>query len=648
MIFRFCLCLLILAPLPAAAERVRAVLVGVGDYTYLDADLSGPVNDVGLMARALMARGVAAADITVLADPGADVPVGAAQGLPDREPILAALTGAVQAAGRGETVVFYFSGHGAQAPDLDGDEGGGLDEIFLPRDTKGWNGGLGAVENAIVDDELSAITVLAAERGVRLVGIIDACHSGTGFRAMPERGARARYIAPAQLSLPDGLETAGTAAPPPPGDYVFLYAAQSDQRAYEYPVGADQVWHGDFTRALTTVMTEVRDLSWASLTEAATARMQRSAGFGAQTPDVEGPLTDAPVFGGDGPGLARIPLDGRTLKAGLVRGITPGSTLTLFAGDGTEAGRARVTDAQALQATIEYLEPFPTVRVSSASVAQRAVDTSVRLAVAADLAALGGVQAVAPFLDLSLEAPNPTHVLVAAEGGFALVGPDGVLDAAGPGTSLRLPGGSAEALGTGLRRAVQRLRVEAALAQMQTGSGTMGFSLGTPATPQVSFTATPGRVRQGGRCAPARGAEAPTTGAMGHCDVLTVRYHNATGKMQDVTILYIRADHGVETLWPQRGLSNRIAPDGRQRMAFAVTTDGSVKRESLIVVSVPAEPGSTRTRLSFAGDAQGDTAAYLATMTDPAQSRSLSLSPAGAALDVQRLDLTISPLPQGE
>jgi len=379
MFLRFCLCLILSAPVPAWAERVRAVLVGVGDYAYLDADLQGPVNDVGLMARALMARGVAATDITVLADPGAEVPTGAAQGVPNRAVILSALTGAVETSGRGDTVVFYFSGHGAQAPDLDGDEGGGLDEIFLPRDTRGWNGGIGAVENAIVDDELSVITALAATRGVRLVGIIDACHSGTGFRALPERGARARYVSPAQLSLPDAVEGASAAAPPPPGDYVFLYAAQSDQRAYEYPVGEARVWHGDFTRALTTVMTEVRDLTWAGLTEAATAQMQRSAGFGAQTPDVEGPLLDAPVFGGDAPGLARIALEGRTLRAGLVRGITQGSTLNLFADDWTEAGTARVADAKALEATIDYLEPFPTVRVPSVSYTHLTLPTICRV-----------------------------------------------------------------------------------------------------------------------------------------------------------------------------------------------------------------------------------------------------------------------------
>ncbi|MEM6276292.1 MAG: hypothetical protein AAF714_05035, partial [Pseudomonadota bacterium] len=65
----FALCLSC-APVLAAAET-RAVLVGVGDYLYLDADLEGPVNDIGLMAQTLMRRGVAAGAITALADEAA-------------------------------------------------------------------------------------------------------------------------------------------------------------------------------------------------------------------------------------------------------------------------------------------------------------------------------------------------------------------------------------------------------------------------------------------------------------------------------------------------------------------------------------------------------------------------------------------------
>ena len=42
--------------------------------------------------------------------------------------------------------LFYFSGHGAQAPDMSGDEGGGYDEILLPADASGWKGATRSVE----------------------------------------------------------------------------------------------------------------------------------------------------------------------------------------------------------------------------------------------------------------------------------------------------------------------------------------------------------------------------------------------------------------------------------------------------------------------------------------------------------------------
>ncbi|MEM6729260.1 MAG: caspase family protein, partial [Pseudomonadota bacterium] len=388
---RLTLILAVLAPAPLSAERVRAVLVGVSDYAYIDADLEGPFNDVGLMAETLVTRGVAAEDITVLAEEGAVVPAGVMLGAPDRAPILAALNAAIEASTEGDTLIFYFSGHGAQAPDTNGDEGGGFDEIFLPRDTRNWSGGKGAVENAIIDDELSLITEAAAARGVALIGIIDACHSGTGFRAAPEENARARYIQPALLNIPEdtSMEPAA-AAPAPPGDYVFLYAAQSDERAFEYPIGEERRWHGDFTLSLTTVMREIPDLTYEGLLEAAKSQMRRNGGKPAQTPDIEGPLANTAVIGGDAPGFERIDLERTTLKAGLTRGVTVGTELTLYA-DGADgpAGKARVTKVTALTSEIEYLEPFPTVRVSEAEITQRALDTSVRVGLGPGLAVDG-------------------------------------------------------------------------------------------------------------------------------------------------------------------------------------------------------------------------------------------------------------------
>ncbi|MBL9054760.1 MAG: caspase family protein, partial [Rhodobacteraceae bacterium] len=147
------LALLALLAAPAAAET-RALLVGVSDYTVLDADLKGPADDVRLMAGVLAARGVAPGAMVALTSDASGLDPAIATGQPTRAAILQAMAALEAGAAPGDTVVFYFSGHGAEAPDLSGDEGGGYDEILLPADAAGWKGAIGAVENAILDDEL--------------------------------------------------------------------------------------------------------------------------------------------------------------------------------------------------------------------------------------------------------------------------------------------------------------------------------------------------------------------------------------------------------------------------------------------------------------------------------------------------------------
>ncbi|GBG59079.1 hypothetical protein CBR_g24422 [Chara braunii] len=71
----------------------------------------------------------------------------------------------------GDSLVFYFSGHGVQMKDEDGDELDGFDECLVPLDYK---------ENGvIVDDELNLLLVKPLCDGARLHCVIDACHSGT-------------------------------------------------------------------------------------------------------------------------------------------------------------------------------------------------------------------------------------------------------------------------------------------------------------------------------------------------------------------------------------------------------------------------------------------------------------------------------------
>lgn len=83
-----------------------------------------------------------------------------------RSAVLKALRGAADQLKSGDTFVFYYSGHGGQMPDANGDESDGQDETLV------------AYDGQIVDDQLNDIW-LRFRRGVRIVMISDSCNSGT-------------------------------------------------------------------------------------------------------------------------------------------------------------------------------------------------------------------------------------------------------------------------------------------------------------------------------------------------------------------------------------------------------------------------------------------------------------------------------------
>ncbi|KAJ9538064.1 hypothetical protein OSB04_030797 [Centaurea solstitialis] len=90
---------------------------------------------------------------------------------PTRRNILTALEWLTRGCQSGDSLVFYYAGHGSHVPDGNGDEKDGFDEALCPVDY--------SVSGKILDDEINAIMVAPLPHGATLHSIMDTCFSGT-------------------------------------------------------------------------------------------------------------------------------------------------------------------------------------------------------------------------------------------------------------------------------------------------------------------------------------------------------------------------------------------------------------------------------------------------------------------------------------
>lgn len=146
----------------------RALLIGIDAYQSV-APLDGPVNDAEAMQAFITTDlGFDAGDVKLLVDADAT----RANILRDFEEWL------IDGTRPGDEVFFYFSGHGFQQPDTNGDESDRLDETLVPVDVAVRNDK--TVVGMISDDEIAALLSRLSDRRVTVV--VDACHSGTSER----------------------------------------------------------------------------------------------------------------------------------------------------------------------------------------------------------------------------------------------------------------------------------------------------------------------------------------------------------------------------------------------------------------------------------------------------------------------------------
>lgn len=225
------------------AGNRRALCAGINNFqNYPTAALQGCVNDANDMASILKEfLGFSSTDITILTDAQATK----ANIIKNLESMVADAK-----AGKCTYLVFSFSSHGTQVPDVSGDEPDNADEAFCPYD-------LAQAENQwdpkhiINDDELHDLFI-QLPKNVLLEVFLDTCHSGTGLRAIDLLlDRKPRYLPPPSLEAfeklegrqPRGLQAAlldkGMI------HHILWTGCRADQTSADARFGSS--WHGAFT-----------------------------------------------------------------------------------------------------------------------------------------------------------------------------------------------------------------------------------------------------------------------------------------------------------------------------------------------------------------------------------------------------------------
>ena len=183
-------------PSKSPNTRRKALLIGIGAYQSVGR-LIGPVSDVKAM-RAFVTDvlGYDERDVMLLLDAKAT-----------RSGILGTMEEwLIDGTGPGDEVFIYFSGHGWQQLDTNGDEPDRYDETLVPVDVTVRADH--TVAGMITDDEIAAM--LARLDGRRINVVVDSCHAGTSDKMMVV-GDHWRYVksprrpdgGPLKLRTPD-------------------------------------------------------------------------------------------------------------------------------------------------------------------------------------------------------------------------------------------------------------------------------------------------------------------------------------------------------------------------------------------------------------------------------------------------------------
>ncbi|HEU4348780.1 MAG TPA: caspase family protein [Actinoplanes sp.] len=250
-------------------RNLYALLVGIDRYAGPDVpNLGGCVNDIDDVL-ALLKRRVApdaALHPLVLRDEQAS-----------RDAVAGGLRSHLRQAGPRDSALFWFSGHGSQAPMPAWadwfEEPTDMLQTLVCADSRSGN------VPDLLDKELSVLLDLIAERAGHLAVVLDSCHSESANR---EAGTWVRAVDPGPVPGPASLVPELTARALTPGavagrDHVALFACRRTEAAEERLLDGNR--HGLFTWSLLQAMNRLGTAaSYRDLLIAARAEVIRERG----------------------------------------------------------------------------------------------------------------------------------------------------------------------------------------------------------------------------------------------------------------------------------------------------------------------------------------------------------------------------------
>lgn len=140
-------------------KNKKALIFGL-NYNGTNNQLNGCINDANNICNFVKNAGFKNENINIITDETDIKPTGIN--------MINSITNFIKSANEGDFLFLYYSGHGSQTYDYNGDEKDGLDELIISIDSYG-----------ITDDYLKKIIQTNLKKNVTLFCLFDCCNSGT-------------------------------------------------------------------------------------------------------------------------------------------------------------------------------------------------------------------------------------------------------------------------------------------------------------------------------------------------------------------------------------------------------------------------------------------------------------------------------------